>query len=159
MLDVREYDHEIQNSAESAALAVVTDTTARAIEAVIQGRGDQLGRRTMFAVNELLETFVALREHSADILDESDSGGVFKNRGITSGVGSLIGERQSSIVGGQGWSALLDLSTAVRIENNRLRVEDTEKGEALARLLRDLANFLTNRSAQTYAEIQPSYRE
>ena len=159
MLDVREYDHQIQDSAQSAALAVVTDTTARAIEAVIDGRRDQLGRRTMLAVRELLDTFNALREQAAIVPKESAGGEVFKNRDITSGVGSLIGEEQSSAVGSRRWSDLLDLSTAVSVEGGRLLVKDITKGRRLADLLRDMANFLTNRSAQTYAETQTSYRE
>jgi hypothetical protein len=159
MLDVHDYDSLINDSARVAALAVVTDTTARAIQAVIDGRGDRLGRRTMFAVRELIQALTVLREQAP--IQPSESGGeVFKDEDITSGVGKLIGEEQSSGLDSHRWSALLDLSKAVSIDAaGQLVVDDIAKGQQLSQLLLDMGEVLTKRSANTYAESHSSYRE
>jgi hypothetical protein len=159
MLDVHEYDSLINDSARTAALAVVTDTTARAIQAVIQGRGNQLGRRTMFAVSELVQALTNLRDQAPVQPDDSGASEIFKNEDITSGVGRLIGEEQSSGLDSHGWSTLLGLSKVMTIDSEgQLVVDDADKGRQLANLLLTVGEVLTKRSAQTYAQSRSSYR-
>lgn len=160
MLDVREYDHEIQTAAEAATLASVMDTTARALDAVLADRAELVGRRTLFVVKELLEAFESLRERSSDFAESPGQAGIiFKNRGISSGVGNLLGERDTDEGNGAKWRAMLDLSSSVAADDESVVVSDPEKCRELVRHLRRYADALTRASAETFADTQSSYRE
>jgi hypothetical protein len=153
MLDVHEYDSLVNDSARAAAVALMSDTTALAIRAVLEGREGLLGRRTMTAVQQLLAALTILREQP-----HAEHGAyVFKNEDITSGVGRLIGKEDSDR---PGTPELLELSKAIAIDaDGRLVINNTNNARALADTLEDLGAALTDQSALSYARSRSSYSE
>lgn len=158
MLDVREHDSLVNDSARAAALAVMSDTTALAIHAVLDGRSEVLGRRTMTAVTQLVQSLTTLREQP--MIEPGSHADVFKSEDITSGVGRLIGEEAPGRPGIAGWSDLLEFSKAIAIDSaGSLVINDADKARRLADMLKDLGAAANHQSAFTFARSRNSSSE
>jgi hypothetical protein len=136
----------------------MSDTTALAIRAALDGRQDVIGRRTMTAVTQLLRSLTTLREQPSDDPDQYGRD-VFKNEDITSGVGRFIGE-EGPDKHGIPRREVLELSRAIAVDAaGKLVINDVETASALADTLQDWATSLSKMSASTYAKSRNSSSE
>ncbi|HTX94332.1 MAG TPA: hypothetical protein VME67_05530 [Mycobacterium sp.] len=148
MLDTQESaeDQRLEETALLATVAMLTGTSARAIQAVESGRIDRLGRRTSHAVSRLLEILAGLK---ADDVGSARGGGdafIYKDTNITSGVGRLVSGENDAGTADTAWRRVLELVDSISLDQDILEIRDRAQAKELAKTLDEIADVLTNAS-------------